>query len=77
LIYRSGYLPRLLGVLLALGGLGFVIKNFALVLAPRYASSFLLLPLILSAVAFPLWLLVRGVDLAKWQEKAALAGSLE
>src|SRR6266581_8958322 len=46
LIFRSGYLPRFLGVLLALGRLAFVIKTFALVLAPKYASSFLLLPLI-------------------------------
>ena len=37
LIFRSGYLPRALGVLLALGGAGFVGNNLALVLAPKYA----------------------------------------
>lgn len=73
LIFRSGYLPRFLGVLLALSGLGFVTRNFALVLAPAYASSFLLLPAPLAALALTVWLLVRGVDVPKWEERAALA----
>jgi hypothetical protein len=73
LIFQSGYLPKVLGVLLALGGLGFVTKSFALILAPAYASSFLLLPMVLATVSLTLWLLVRGVDVPKWKEKAALA----
>src|SRR5881275_1450456 len=32
LIYRSGYLPRFLGVLLGIVGVAFVVKNFTLVL---------------------------------------------
>src|SRR5713226_5371151 len=62
LIFQSGYLPRALGVLLALGGLGFVIRNFVLVLAPAYASSFLLLPMMLAALSLAVWFLARGVD---------------
>jgi len=71
LIFRSGYLPKVLGALLALGGLGFVTRNFALVLAPAYASDFLLLPMILAGVSLTVWLLVRGVDVPKWEAKAA------
>lgn len=71
LIFQSGYLPKVLGVLLALGGLGFVTKNFALVLAPAYASDFLLLPMMLAALVLTPWLLVKGVNVPKWQEKAA------
>jgi len=71
LIFQSGYLPKVLGVLLALGGLGFVTRNFALVLAPAYASSFFLLPMTLAVLSLTAWLLVRGVDVAKWEEKAA------
>ena len=73
LIFRSGYLPRVLGALLALGGLGFVAQNFALVLAPAYASNLFLLPLFPAGVSLTLWLLVRGVDVPKWEEKAAAA----
>lgn len=71
LIYRSGYLPRFMGVLFALGGLGFVIRNFALVLAPAYALDWLLLPTNLAALVLALWLLIRGINLPRWEEMAA------
>jgi len=67
LIYRSGYLPKFLGALLALAGFGFILKNFALVLAPAYASDFLLLPMFLAALSLTVWLLVKGVDVAEWE----------
>jgi Domain of unknown function (DUF4386) len=72
LIVRSGYLPRVLGALLALGGLGFMASTGALVLAPADASSILLLPTILAMLALGLWLLVRGVDVGKWNERGAV-----
>lgn len=71
LIFRSGYLPRFLGVLLGLAGLGFIAKSFALVLAPAYASDALLLPMSLAGFSLTVWFLVRGVDVPKWREKAA------
>ncbi len=71
LIFRSGYLPKALGVLLVLGGLGFVANNFALVLAPAYASRVLILPMFLAVVPLTVWLLVRGVDVPQWEAKAA------
>ena len=71
LIFRSGYLPKFLGVLLAIAGLGFIVKNFALVLAPAYASDVFLLPMFVAVVALMVWLLVKGVDVAKWEERAA------
>jgi hypothetical protein len=73
LIFQSGYLPKLLGILLALSGLGFVTRNFVLVLAPGHASSLLLLPVVLAGLSLTLWLLVKGVDVAKWEESAARA----
>ena len=72
LIVQSGYLPRFLGVLLAFGGLGFVTRNFILVLAPAYASPFFLLPMTVAVLSLTLWLLVRGVDVPKWNDRAAI-----
>jgi hypothetical protein len=69
LIFRSGYLPRFLGVLLMLAGLGFITKSFTLVLASAYSSNTLLLPMALAGVSLTVWFLVRGVDVPKWQAK--------
>jgi hypothetical protein len=69
LIYRSGYLPRFLGVLLGLVGVGFILRNFMLVLAPRYSSEFLLLPAPLAVLALAAWLLTKGVDAGKWHAR--------
>jgi hypothetical protein len=74
LIYRSGYLPRLLGVLLALAGLGFIVRNFVLVLAPAYASDLLLAPMSLAGLSLAVWFLVKGIDASKWEARARGAG---
>ena len=67
LIFRSRYLPKFLGVLLALAGIGFIAKNFLLVLAPRYASDLLLLPMFLAILSMTVWFLTKGVDVEKWE----------
>jgi len=66
LIVRSGYLPKLLGVLMGIGGLGFIARNFLLILAPAYAPFYLLALLFPGGIALTSWLLVKGVDLRKW-----------
>ena len=66
LIYRSTFLPRILGVLIMFAGLGFIAKNFTLVLVPRYSSDLFLLPMTLGVLALTGWLLVRGVNLDEW-----------
>lgn len=66
LIYRSAYLPAWLGVLLSVAGVGFILKNFILVLAPSYDSGYLLAPMFLAMIALASWLLIRGVDAARW-----------
>ena len=73
LIYRSGYLPRFLGVLLGIAGVAFIIKNLTLVLAPAYSSDFLLAPAPLAILVFTPWFLVKGVDIEKWNARTALA----
>jgi hypothetical protein len=64
LMYRSGYFPKFLGALLAIGGLGFIVKNFAFVLAPSYAFVWLPLPMMLAMLALGLWLIIRGVGVS-------------
>ncbi len=70
LVWRSGYLPRVLGALLALAGLCFVAFTFLLVLAPAYATSLLYVPMMVAGVPFAVWLLAKGVDVPKWEAMA-------
>jgi len=74
LIYRSGYLPRFLGVIMGLAGLGFVLKNLTVVLAPAYATDFFILPMMVSGLTMTIWFLVKGVDLRKLNARAAMLG---
>jgi hypothetical protein len=69
LIYRSGYLPKFLGGLWILGGMGQLANIFALALAPGYAFFWELLPLLLAMLSLAVWLLVRGVDATRWSER--------
>lgn len=71
LTFRSGYLPRFLGALMAVAGLGFFAKNLTSLLAPAYSSDLLLAPMFLNVVVLALWMLVRGVDQAKWDRAVA------
>ncbi len=67
LVLRSGYLPKLLGILLMVAGVGYLIDSFALTLLPNYAAYAEILalvvfaPAIIGELAFCLWLLVRGI----------------
>jgi len=68
LIFRSTFLPRVLGVLMAFGGLGwltFLIPSFAKSLAP-----YNLFPGILGEGVLTLWLLAFGVNVERWRERA-------
>ena len=75
LIFRSGYLPKFLGVLLGLAGAGFVIRNFLLVLAPRFDSQLLLVPMFLAVVSLTVWFLAKGVNVARWAQEQSPKGS--
>jgi hypothetical protein len=74
LVYKSRFLPRFLGVWLALAGFAWVILSLTSTLLPQYQGnvSTYSQPASLGEVAFMLWLLIRG---AKPQAPAAAASS--
>jgi hypothetical protein len=75
LIFKSGYLPKFVGLLMQLAGLSYLIACFAALLAPAFAdliSPAILLPPLIGESSFCLWLLVKGVNIAKWQERIGL-----
>ena len=71
LIFRSAFLPRILGGLMALAGLGWL--TF---LSPPLASHLSPYNLVLGFLAellLCLWLLVMGVNVQRWKEQASAA----
>ncbi len=72
LIFRSGYLPKAIGGLMALAGASYLTACFAALFAPEFAESItpaILLPALVGESSFCLWLLARGVDVPKWKER--------
>ena len=65
LVFRSGALPRLLGIFLVVGGLGYVVDFVGRVLVPGYFDSALAsvttLPASAGEIGLCLWLLVAGI----------------
>jgi hypothetical protein len=70
LIFRSGFLPRFLGVLMAIAGACYSSNSILVFLhlhvIPMSGVPLLLVPAGLSELILCLWLLIMGVDAAKW-----------
>jgi hypothetical protein len=73
LIFRSTFLPRIIGVLLVIAGICYLINSFATFLAPAFAAH--LYPYILipggAELVLAFWLLVMGVNVQRWREQAS------
>ncbi|WP_426702729.1 DUF4386 domain-containing protein [Rhodanobacter sp. Col0626] len=77
LVARCGMLPRILGVLLMLGGASYMVDIFGELLLPGYAdtafSDYVHLPAAVGEIGTCLWLLVMGVRVrggrGSWQAK--------
>lgn len=68
LIFTSTFLPRILGVLMAVAGLGwltFLWPPFA-----NYLSPYIFVPGFVGEGALTLWLLAVGVNVQRWNERA-------
>jgi hypothetical protein len=69
LIFRSTFMPRIIGVLMMFAGIGWL--TF---LSPPFASSlapFNMMPGAIGELSLTLWLLVKGVNVQRWNEQAA------
>ncbi|WP_432477040.1 DUF4386 domain-containing protein [Nocardioides sp. GXQ0305] len=76
LVARSGFLPRLPGILLALAGIGYFVQSFGTFLAPGLTDTWALVVLVLAIpgeLVFALWLLIKGVDADAWSTAASRA----
>ena len=73
LVYKSGFLPRILGILLMIGAFGFPIDSIQYFLFPRYRaiiSLVVIMPAVIGVVSLNLWLLFKGVNVEQWEKRA-------
>lgn len=72
LVFKSGYFPRILGILLILSSLGYFIESYGTFLAPQYADLYATIVLalgVLGELPFTIYLLWKGLNIEKWKER--------
>ena len=74
LVFKSGFLPRILGILLMIGCAGYLLESFAALLLPNLTINVALFTF-WGEVLFPLWLLIKGVNVKQWENRALIAAS--
>jgi hypothetical protein len=64
LVYRSGFIPKIFGILLLINGLGYITRNITYFLMPGSAESlyqFIFPTFFLGELPFMFWLVIKGV----------------
>jgi hypothetical protein len=76
LIFRSTFFPRILGLMLAIGGVGYSVNIFANVIPHAIGGHFfpyIMLPAGIAEISLTVWLIIVGVNASKWKEQASAA----
>ena len=73
LVIRSGFIPRVLGVLLMIAGVAYLASSFASLMAPRYAAVVGQYAMILEIGELPIvfWLLIWGARTPRFDDPAS------
>lgn len=76
LVFRSRFLPRVLGLMLGVAGLCYLVSSGASLIAPAFAGPlypFILLPCFVAELALTIWLISVGVNARVWRLRNAAA----
>src|SRR3989440_4691853 len=65
LVFKSGFIPRIVGVLLVIAGFGYVVQSFAAFLG--YGVNIIFFTG-WGELVFLLWLLIKGVNVEQWKK---------
>jgi hypothetical protein len=62
LVWKSGYIPRILGAFLIAASLCYLVQDLGTILLPQYKATFDVVGYVSGVeLLFPLWLLIKGV----------------
>jgi hypothetical protein len=78
LIWRSSFLPRVIGAWLAIAGAAYVANSVVHFLAPAFGAQFfkyVLVPCGLGELLFIVWLIAVGLNEEKWKNQVSAASS--
>jgi hypothetical protein len=72
LVFKSGYIPRILGVLLIIAGFGYLLDFFTFFLLPNFYATINQITQFTGwgELLLPLWLLIKGVNVEQWEKRA-------
>ncbi len=65
LVYKSGFIPRIFGILLIIAGIAYVIDSFTFFLFPSYREYLnqpTLLIVVIGEISITIWFLIKGVN---------------
>lgn len=65
LVFKSGFIPKILGVFLIIGCFCYLIDSFSFLLIPSYhdiISNFITIPMSIGEISMIFWLLIKGVN---------------
>ena len=71
-IYKTNAIPRIIGVLYAIAGLCYLINSFTMFLSKGFANPmfvYLAIPIFIGELSVCLWLLIKGIDTTKLENK--------
>lgn len=69
MIFKSGYFPKPIGILMTIAGICYLFNSFALILVPQLSSIAILMPCLIAELSLSLWLVFKGVNLPIWKQK--------
>lgn len=69
LVFKSGFLPRVIGIFLMIGCVGYVVDSFIFFMFPNFGvtvSEYTFL----GELMITFWLLIKGVNVERWEQRA-------
>jgi hypothetical protein len=80
LMFRSGYFPKVLGLLQAMSGVCYLTNSFGQLLFPALADKVfrvIVMPAFIGEFGTCLWLMGRGLNVSKWDERVRMGPVIE